>query len=441
MRAAVVVALSAGWAAAQPARPGDLSIAGYINWIDRVSAEIGDGQAAVSPSIVGDIPPSWRIRTEAGSFDVSNGALIRDLRALATKPDPLLHTRVREELLALRRGAAGFEAPPANREPARARLLQILDDQEFQGIHGPTWRDRLRQQILQIVQSLLERLAGSSAIPTLSDILVYVLVAFAVIVLALWAYAVAGRGGTHPIDRAGTRGGVSRAWQIWFADAQKAAARGDWREAIHLVYWCGVSFLEARSAWAPDRARTPREYLRLLAASSEHRPALTDLTKNFELVWSRNRLCRRQPFRRSARESGGARVPAALSPGDRRLFLGAGVLLVVLVGGTALLTEGAGNVRELPSSYSVASGGAKAAYRLLTDSGYEVERWEQSLTALPNGEGTTLILAEPESAPTRETSVPRSCNSSSRAALWWRRACPGACFSRNGTWHPIRSPV
>jgi len=95
-------------------------------------------------------------------------------------------------------------------------------------------------------------------------------------------------------------------------------------------------------------------------------------------------------------------VPAALSPGDRRLFLGAGVLLAVLVGGTALLTEGAGNVRELPSSYSVASGGAKAAYRLLTDSGYKVERWEQSLTALPNGEGTTLILAEPESAPTRD---------------------------------------
>jgi hypothetical protein len=285
MLAVVVVALSAGWAAAQPARPGDLSIGGYINWIDRVSGEIGDGQAAVSQSIVGDIPPSWRIRTEAGSFDVSNGALIRDLRALATKPDPLLHTRVREELLALRRGAVDFEAPPANREPARARLLQILDDQEFQGIHGPTWRDRLRQQILQIVQSLLERLAGSSAIPTLSDILVYVLVAFAVIVLALWAYRSLARE-TRTQSIVPEHVAVSaRAWQIWFADAQKAAARGDWREAIHLVYWCGVSFLEARGAWPPDRARTPREYLRLLASSSEHRPALTDLTKNFELVW------------------------------------------------------------------------------------------------------------------------------------------------------------
>lgn len=95
-------------------------------------------------------------------------------------------------------------------------------------------------------------------------------------------------------------------------------------------------------------------------------------------------------------------MPVPLSPGDRRLFLGAGVVLAVLVGGSALLTEGAGNIMESPSSYSVASGGAKAAYRLLTDSGYRVERWEQPLTGLPNGQGTTLILAEPESAPTRD---------------------------------------
>jgi len=122
-------------------------------------------------------------------------------------------------------------------------------------------------------------------VPTLSDILVYVLVAFGVIVLALWAYrslAVEARTQSIVPEHVAVS---ARAWQIWFADAQKAAARGDWREAIHLAYWSGVSFLEARGAWAPDRARTPREYLRLLASSSEHRPALTALTKNFELVW------------------------------------------------------------------------------------------------------------------------------------------------------------
>jgi uncharacterized protein DUF4129 len=283
--AAILLALPAVWVAGQQARPGELAIGDYIDWIDRVSAEVGDGQAAVSPTVVRGIPPSWRIRTDAGSFDVSNAALIRNLRSLAATPDPLLHARVREELLALRRGAADFEVPPADRATARARLLQILDDREFQGVHGPTWRDRLRQRILQIVQTLLERLARSSMIPTLSDILVYVLVAIAVIVLALWAYRSL-REDARTQSIVPERMAVSaRAWQVWLADAQKAAARGDWREAIHLSYWCGVSFLEARGAWAPDRARTPREYLRLLAPSSEHRTALTSLTRNFELVW------------------------------------------------------------------------------------------------------------------------------------------------------------
>lgn len=283
--AAVLVAIASARLPAQPAQTGELSIADYIAWIDRVSVEVGDDRTAVSPTIVRGIPPSWRIRTSTGSFDLSNAALIRDLRALANRPDALLNARVREELLALRRGAADFEAAPADHTASRERLQQILDDREFRGIHGPTWRDRLRQRILQIVQSLLERLVGSSAIPTLSDILVYLLVAFAVIVLALWAYrsltADARRESVVPQRVAAS----ARAWQIWLADAQRAAARGDWREAIHLAYWCGVSFLEARGAWTPDRARTPREYLRLLPPSSEHRPALTALTRNFELVW------------------------------------------------------------------------------------------------------------------------------------------------------------
>jgi len=282
---ALLLALSAGRVAAQTPRAGELSIADYIRWIDSVSADVGDDRIPVSPTIVRGIPPSWRIRTSGASFDVSNGALIRDLRSLASKPDPSLRARVREELLALRRAAADFDLPPPDRAADRQRLLQILDDREFRGIHGPTWRDRLRQQILQVIQTLLERLMGSSAIPTLSDILVYSLVAIAVVVLALWAYRTLtqdARTQSIVFERVAVS---ARAWQIWLADAQKAAARGDWRAAIHLSYWCGVSFLEGRGAWAPDRARTPREYLRLLSPSSEHRPALAALTRNFELVW------------------------------------------------------------------------------------------------------------------------------------------------------------
>jgi hypothetical protein len=69
------------------------------------------------------------------------------------------------------------------------------------------------------------------------------------------------------------------------AEARAAADRGNWREAIHLAYWCGVSFLEAQGMWRPDYARTPREYLRLLPSSSQHHPPLAALTRSFEVVW------------------------------------------------------------------------------------------------------------------------------------------------------------
>jgi hypothetical protein len=68
-------------------------------------------------------------------------------------------------------------------------------------------------------------------------------------------------------------------------DARLAADRGNWRDAIHLGYWCGISFLEAQGLWRPDTARTPREYLRLMPSASEHRETLSRLTRTFELVW------------------------------------------------------------------------------------------------------------------------------------------------------------
>ena len=50
----------------------------------------------------------------------------------------------------------------------------------------------------------------------------------------------------------------------------------------------------------------------------------------------------------------------------------------------------------MPSSYSAASGGAKAAYLLLKESGYHVERWDKPPRDLPKGDlSALLILADP----------------------------------------------
>jgi hypothetical protein len=72
---------------------------------------------------------------------------------------------------------------------------------------------------------------------------------------------------------------------LWLEDARRSAAAGLWREAVHFVYWAAISRLESRRLWPADRARTPREYLALVAPDDPRRPGLSVLTGSFERIW------------------------------------------------------------------------------------------------------------------------------------------------------------
>jgi Domain of unknown function (DUF4350) len=93
-------------------------------------------------------------------------------------------------------------------------------------------------------------------------------------------------------------------------------------------------------------------------------------------------------------------MPLKIDPRDRKLLLGAGIVFILLIVGVAFLGGEPGEKVDVPSSYSTASGGAKAAYLVLTESGYKVQRWERRLGDLPKG--STLVLADPQEAPTRD---------------------------------------
>ncbi len=97
-------------------------------------------------------------------------------------------------------------------------------------------------------------------------------------------------------------------------------------------------------------------------------------------------------------------MPLNLNQKDRKLFLGAGFIFVLLVVAALAFSSADRGQAEYPSSYSKASGGAKAAYLLLSDTGYNVQRWERPLSDLPldSANTLTLVLAEPDEAPTRE---------------------------------------
>lgn len=88
---------------------------------------------------------------------------------------------------------------------------------------------------------------------------------------------------------------------------------------------------------------------------------------------------------------------ASLNRRDRRLLLGCGALVVALIVVVAILSPANEDDDPTPSSYSVAPHGARAAFQLLQQAGYQVERQEDSLAERDETTDahTTVIFAEP----------------------------------------------
>ncbi len=97
-------------------------------------------------------------------------------------------------------------------------------------------------------------------------------------------------------------------------------------------------------------------------------------------------------------------MPANLDRTDRTILIVAGVLVAILAVATSLLTPSRHNGRTgFPSSYSTSWDGAKAAYLLLEELGYDVRRSDNSPTEFEaDSENRVLILASPLETPTSE---------------------------------------
>jgi hypothetical protein len=262
-----------------------LSIGEYVARLDRLSAAVSGGADAQPRSVpVGqDLSGVLRIQGDARIFDVATDSIQRELRAWQFQHEVAAQQRLLNDLRFRRSEAERFEHPAVERLSEQAMLRQVLSAREFAQLHGPGWSDRLGQRVLQWLVSLFS--SRPSSIATVGSVIVYGLLALALVVVALASYRFIQR--TSRIEIAPSNGAVaqSRDWQRWLADAQAMAGQDRWREAIHFAYWCAVAFLEARGAWRPDRARTPREYLRLLSSSTAERESLGALTRDFEQIW------------------------------------------------------------------------------------------------------------------------------------------------------------
>ena len=269
-----------------PPQTGALTVSEYIAELDGLASTAKQlARSEDVPRVLNGIPPVWRIQTAQQTFEVRSEWLRQELNDWQKKPSHEIQDRIVARLQVLRAEAASFQDSPKDVSQKRVLLNGILAGREFQHIHGPSWLDRFKQRVIELLIKLLGRVFKSSAIPTIGNVVVYGLMAVALLAVVYWMYRTirnnAGVEAIAPLSLSVSNKG----WKAWMKEARLAADGGNWRDAIHLGYWCGISFLEAQELWRPDTARTPREYLRLLPSASEHRQTLGTLTRTFELVW------------------------------------------------------------------------------------------------------------------------------------------------------------
>ncbi len=180
-------------------------------------------------------------------------------------------------------------APASSHAQERAVLQQVLSEREFRGLKQTSVRDSVLEKFGNWLNRLFESAANLKARSAwVGRALVWgfilgVCVALVYFLLRLerrWRVRL-----TEDSYRPAPGAASARDWQLWLEDARNAAASGLWREAIHFVYWAAISRLESRRLWPADRARTPREYLALVAPEDPRKPGLSQLTGSFERFW------------------------------------------------------------------------------------------------------------------------------------------------------------
>jgi hypothetical protein len=171
---------------------------------------------------------------------------------------------------------------------ARSAATAVLSQPEFQRHDETTWWDRLSRRFFGWLYRLMDQLEDTGAhAPWIGPLLEWIFFASAVVGLLIFLLRTLNRQRLRvamegaPIQ--------STAWDReatdWARLAEQHAGNGEWREAVHCLYWAAIVSLESRRAWRHNPTRTPREYLRLLKPGSTQQRGLRGLTRIFERVW------------------------------------------------------------------------------------------------------------------------------------------------------------
>jgi hypothetical protein len=282
--------------------------------------EKSSGSAKDMEALQKALPTSWKIETSEAHYDFSSEPLrelmMCDRCDAAARKSRLEQAKSWTDRVAYQ--VDGYAAPDAANSSgtpdARAKLEQILKRREFGAVGPPSQWDLLRERINAWLVRMLGRLFESIGRHPMGAKVLFWLILFSVVgwlammLVRFWL-------GRARMDELRSVGQVAfaRSWQEWIRAAREAAARGDFREAIHSVYWAGIARLEDDGTISRDRTRTPREHLQLVAEAVaatapqnlRQRDSLAALTSLLELVWYGRRQADAMDFEKSLQQAEG----------------------------------------------------------------------------------------------------------------------------------------
>jgi hypothetical protein len=292
-----------------------VSVAAFAGEVEQLQARVKllSANPSAAQGIAEALPEKWVVGEQRAEVSARG---LRDLAAeYAREPARRRALRIAledqtEELAALAALLSASPEFPGSSQRARARLAEILARRDFQ---SGMKNSALELWKLRAVRWLARLLAKLLRIPALQGMggrgLVWMLVAALACLVAVWLLRFFRR---HEIEAplVNPRLVSGLTWRDWFCEGMEAAQAGRHREAVHGLYWAAVYRLEELNVWSLDRARTPREYLRIAAGrgvanpqaasprrvTPEQRAALEALTRAFELTWYGYRQAGQEDF-------------------------------------------------------------------------------------------------------------------------------------------------
>jgi hypothetical protein len=295
-----------GVLAAPPSPAAPFDIPSFTAELHRLSALLEKKPAPQTVAALRQsLPAQWTVSTSDSSYSISTDFLRDKLSSgqLDKAQAWLDHLAAQAESY-----SAARAAPPAN---AKTELDHILAEDDFAGVRPPTVWERFRQRVVAWLERMFLKLfGGMGRHPIVGQFLFWLVMLVGVSFIAFWLFRLVTR-----FDRMNalppTRFVVpSRSWQEWIRLAREAAARNDFREAVHAAYWAGIVRLQETGVLPRDRTKTPREYLRIasqpslsgIAPNPLYKEPLAALTARLERIWYANRGAGPDDFRDSLRQ-------------------------------------------------------------------------------------------------------------------------------------------